>query len=386
MIMTGLYNTKEVPFRHVYLHGLIRDAKGRKMTKSLGNVVDPIKVIDRYGCDALRFVLATGGAPGNDFRLTDERLEGGRNFANKIWNASRFVIQSIGDERVDAPDPKRRADMPIEDRWILSRLQRVVTAVDGHLNRFQIGEAGHRLHEFFWSEFCDWYVEMAKVRLKAGDESPLPVLAAVLQASLRMLHPIMPFITEAVWQHLRERIRDPEAESIMECSFPQGVSELDPEAEQRMAVVMEVVRAIRNIRADRHVEPSRYVEAYVAADGARPVLEAARPILESLARVRPLHLVRDAAEAPKSGVASAVLAQAQVILPLAGLIDMEGERARLSKQMAEAEGEVKRLESKLANKQFREKAPAAVVAKEEDKLAAARARLEGLRQRLAELG
>ncbi len=398
MIMTGLYNMKDVPFRHVYLHGLIRDAQGRKMTKSLGNVVDPIEAIERYGCDALRFMLATGGAPGNDFRLTDERLEGGRNFANKIWNASRFVIQSIGDEKVRLPDVSdsrtvdQRSGWPLEDRWIFSRALQVMRDVDKLLAGFQINEAGHLLHEFFWSEFCDWYVEMAKVRLRGGaaapadaQGSPLPVLAAVLQTSLRLLHPIMPFITEAVWQHLRERIQDPEAEAIMECSFPQGVSEVDPEAEQRMEVVMEVVRAIRNIRADRHVDPARYVEGYVAADGARPVLEAARSIVESLARVRPLHLVRDAAEAPKSGVASAVLAQAQVILPLASLIDLEEERARLSKQMTEAEAEVRRLEAKLGNAAFREKAPAKVVANEEDRLAAAQARLEGLRQRLAEL-
>jgi valyl-tRNA synthetase len=244
---------------------------------------------------------------------------------------------------------------------------------------------GHLLHEFFWGEFCDWYLEMAKVRLKAGDRSPLPVLAAVLQASLRMLHPIMPFVTDAVWQHLRERIDEPEAETLMACSFPQGDSEPDQEAEDRMAVVIDVVRAIRNIRADKRVDPSRYVEAYVAADGARPDLEAARAILESLARVRPLYLVADAAEAPKRGVASAVLARAQVVLPLAGLIDLDGERARLSKQRAEAEEQAGRIAAKLANAAFREKAPAAVVAREEEKLAAARSRLEGLSERLAEL-
>jgi valyl-tRNA synthetase len=253
------------------------------------------------------------------------------------------------------------------------------------LHDFQVGEYGRLLYDFFWSDYCDWYLEMAKVRLKAGDGSPLPVLVAVLQASLRLLHPVMPFVTEAVWQHLRESVEEPEADSLMVCSFPEGDSDPDPEAEERMAVVMDVVRAVRNIRADRHVDPARYVEAYIAADGAAPDLEAARPILESLARVRPLHLVRDARETPKSGVASTVLAEAQVVLPLAGLIDVDAERERLSKQMAEAEAEVSRLEGKLANAAFREKAPAAVVAKEQEKLAAAQARLEGLRQRLSEL-
>ena len=386
MMMTGLYNTGEAPFRHVYLHGLIRDREGRKMSKSLGNVVDPIEAIDRYGSDALRFTLATGGAPGNDFRLTDERLEGGRNFANKIWNASRFVIQNIGDQRLQPPDPKRRAEMPVEDQWIMSRLQRLVTEVDRLLNGFQIGEAGHRLHEFFWSEYADWYIEAAKSRLRAGEQSPLPVLATVLDTCLRLLHPLMPFVTEAVWQRLREHLAWAEADALVVASWPKAQRKwTDREAEERMAVVMDVVRAIRNIRADRQVDPARYVEAYVAADGARPVLEAARAILESLARVRPLHLITDAAEAPKSGVASTVLAQAQVVMPLAGLIDVDGERRRLSKQLAKAEEDAGRIEKKLGNVAFREKAPAAVVAKEEERLAAARARLEGLRQRLAQL-
>ena len=391
MIMMGLYNAKDVPFHDVFLHGLIRDSQGRKMTKSLGNVVDPIEAIDKYGCDALRFVLTTGGAPGNDFRLTDDRMEGGRNFANKIWNASRFVIQSIGDGRVPLPEAsasrtvEQRSGWPLEDRWIYSRALGVMRDSNKLLRDFQVGEYGRLLYDFFWSDYCDWYLEMAKVRLKAGDGSPLPVLVAVLQASLRLLHPVMPFVTEAVWQHLRESIEEPEADSLMVCSFPEGDSDPDPEAEERMAVVMDVVRAVRNIRADRHVDPARYVEAYIAADGAAPDLEAARPILESLARVRPLHLVRDARETPKSGVASTVLAEAQVVLPLAGLIDVDAERERLSKQMAEAEAEVSRLEGKLANAAFREKAPAAVVAKEQEKLAAAQARLEGLRQRLSEL-
>src|SRR3990172_11810571 len=243
-------------------------------------------------------------------------------------------MKRMGEERVRLPDVRdagtaaQRKGWPLEDRWISSRALRVRRETNELLAGFQINEAARLLHDFFWSEYCDWYVEMAKVRLKDGDRSPLPVLAAVLQASLRLLHPIMPFVTEAVWQHLRDRIEESEAESIMVCSFPQGISDLDPEAEARMAVVMDVVRAIRNIRADRNVDAARYVEAYVAADGARQDLEAARPILEALARVRPLHLISDAGEAPRSGVASTVLAQAQVVLPLAGLIDVDGERAR----------------------------------------------------------
>jgi valyl-tRNA synthetase len=406
MIMMGLYNMKDVPFRHVYLHGLIRDAKGRKMTKSLGNVVDPLVLVDKYGCDALRFTLATGGGAGNDFRLFDEKLEAGRNFANKVWNAARFVVQSIGDEKVglpvlsevegpqDKPTVAERRDWPLEDRWIVSRVLATAREANKLLGEFQINEVGRLLYDFFWSDYCDWYVEMAKVRLKGGDRSPLPVLVHALQSSRRLLHPIMPFVTEAIWQHLRERVDALDPEALISAPYPSGEGELDTEAEERIGVLLEVVRAIRNIRAERGVDPGRYVEAYVATDGpstalrtgARPVLEAARPVLESLARVRPLHLVADAAALPSTGVASAVLAQAQVVLPLAGLINVDGERRRLTAQLQEAEAEARRLEGKLANQEFLKKAPPQVVAKEEERLAAARARLEGLKQRLAELG
>jgi valyl-tRNA synthetase len=389
MVTMAMYNTGEVPFRRLYLHGLIRDPQGRKMTKSLGNVVDPLGVAEKYGVDALRFTLATGGGAGNDFRLYDEKLEGGRNFANKIWNAARFVIGSIGDEPVRLPEDSRtvaeRRDWPIEDRWIVSRVLATAQEVNRLLDSLQINDAGRLLYDFFWSEFADWYVEAAKVRLKQGDRSPLPVLAYVLQSSLRQLHPFMPFVTEAVWQHLRQAVEGLEPNSIMMAEYPTGDGELDSEAEQRMGTVIEIVRAIRNIRADRGVDPGRYVEAYISTDGALPALEAARPILEALARVRPLHLVSEVSEAPKTAVASAVLAEAQVVLPLAGLIDVDAERSRLSAQLAEAEGEVRRLEGKLANEQFRSKAPAEVVSREEEKLAATRSRAEGLRGRLAEL-
>jgi len=390
MITMALYNTGEVPFRRLYLHGLIRDAQGRKMTKSLGNVVDPLPLADKYGVDALRFTLVTGGGAGNDFRLYDEKLEGGRNFANKIWNAARFVVQSIGDEKVRLPEDKRtvaeRKDWPIEDRWIVSRALATAREVNKLLEALQINDAGRLLYDFFWSEFADWYVEAAKVRLKQGDRTPLPVLAHVLQSSLRQLHPFMPFVTEAVWQHLRSAVEGLEPETIMVASYPTGEGEVDNEAEQRMGTLIEVVRAIRNIRADRGVDPGRYVEAYISSDGALPTLEAARPMLEALARVRPLHLVSEASETPRTGVASAVLSEAQVILPLAGMIDLEAERSRLSAHLAEAEGEVHRLEGKLGNEQFRSKAPPEVVAREEERLAAARGRVEGLRGRLGELG
>jgi valyl-tRNA synthetase len=388
MITLGLYNMEEVPFRHVYLHGLIRDAQGRKMTKSRGNVVDPLELIEKFGTDALRFTLATGGTPGNDFRLFDEKLEASRNFANKLWNAARFVVQSFGEETIALPSTgpaSARADWPLEDRWIVSRTLATARDVNKLLGDFQLNEAGRVLYDFFWSEYCDWYLEMAKVRLKDGDNSPLPVLAWVLQTGLRLLHPIMPFVTEAIWQHLRDHV-DGLSEALIVAPYPAGDGEVDPEAEGQASLLMDVVRAIRNIRAERGVDPGRFVEAYVCTNGAGPIIEGSRPIVETLARVRPLHVVPSAADAPSEGVATAVLAQAQVVMPLKGLIDTDAERGKLSKQLAEAEADVERLASRLSDEQFRSRAPDHVIKRQEELVADARARAEALRNRLQELG
>ncbi|MCJ7810674.1 MAG: class I tRNA ligase family protein, partial [Dehalococcoidia bacterium] len=386
MIMMGLYNMGQVPFRTVYLHGLLRDRDGRKMTKSLGNVVDPVQAATKYGTDALRYVLATGGAPGNDMRISDERLEGGRNFANKVWNAARFVITSLADETVEPPQPGQRDGMPLEDRWIMSRLHKLTGDVEKLLSAFQVGEAGRQVHDFFWGDFCDWYIEMAKVRLKADDPSPLPLLAHVLDMSLRLLHPFMPFLTEAIWQNLRPHLRLAEAEPLIVAPWPRANKRWhDNEAEAQAQAVMDVVRAIRNIRAEQGVEPARCVEVYLVADGMRRAAETSRLIIEALARVRPLHIVDGAGAAPREQVITAVLRDVQVVVPLAGLFDVEAERARLRREVDDAQAEVARLEAKLANEQFRTRAPAAVVGKEEEKMATARARLEGLQARLEEL-
>ncbi len=388
MIMLGMYVTGEVPFRHVYLHGLIRDSKGQKMTKSRGNVVDPLEITEKYGTDAARFTFATGGGPGNDFRLFDDKLESSRNFANKLWNASRFVVQSIGDETVSLPQNAQtltdRSAWPLEDRWIVSRSISVAAEVNQYLADFQINEGCRVLYDFVWSEYCDWYLEMAKIRLKDGDRSPLPVLAYVLQKSLRLIHPMMPFVTETIWQHLRDHV-DGLEEALITAAFPLGEGAQDPEAEGQIDALMDVVRAIRNIRAERGVDPAKFVEAYVVADGVRPTIENGRQIVEVLARARPLHVIADTAEAPGTQVAAAVLAQTHVLIPLAGLLDVGAEREKLNKQMDEARAEVQRLQQKLGNEQFRSKAPDNVIAKEEEKLAGATSRLEGLEKRLSEL-
>ncbi|HXG43114.1 MAG TPA: valine--tRNA ligase [Dehalococcoidia bacterium] len=391
MVMMGLYNTGQVPFRYVYLHGLVRDPHGRKMTKSLGNVVDPLEAVDRYGCDALRYVLATGAAPGNDMRLSAEKLEGGRNFANKVWNAGRFVVQALAEhlapgEKVEAPSGRRRRSLPLEDRWILSRLHQTIGRVERLLRQFQIGEAGKRLHEFFWGELCDWYLEMAKVRLRQGDRDALAVLAYALDMSLRLLHPFMPFVTEALWQRLRPHLAWAETEALIAAPWPRARrSWLDSEAERQMGLVMGVVRAMRNLRAEWRVEPGRWVEAFVASPEAG-VLAGLAPAVEALARARPLHISPDPASLPAQGAATAVLPGAQVALPLAGLVEVERERERLQRQLQEAEREVEGLARRLAQAEFRARAPAQVVAREEERLAAARQRLEGLRRRLQALG
>ncbi|MEO8457486.1 MAG: valine--tRNA ligase [Chloroflexota bacterium] len=390
MIMLSLFDTGKIPFRHVYLHGLIRDAEGRKMTKSRGNVVDPLVITEKYGTDAVRFTLATSGTPGNDFRLFDEKLERSRNFANKLWNASRFVIQSMGGERVSLPNESlidsadARRDWPLEDRWIVSRTQATAAEVNKLLTDFQLNAAGGVLYDFIWNEYCDWYLEMAKVRLKDSDKSPLPILAYVLQASLRLLHPIMPFVTETVWQHLRDNVEGLE-EALIIADYPLG-GETDAEADADVELLIDVVRAIRNIRAERQVDAGRFVEAYVVADTAREMLDAAAPLVEALARVRPFHVVATPADAPSDQVASAVLDKAQVILPLAGLIDLDAERARVQKQLDEAQAHVNRISGKLNNGDFRAKAPASVIAREEESLTAAQSRLAALQQRMSELG
>jgi len=392
MVMMGLYNMKEIPFHTVYLHGLVRDEHGEKISKSKVGRTQAVSaaiedVVGTYGTDALRYALATGSSPGNDMKISEQKLAAGRNFANKLWNAARFVLTNLDGTPVERPSLDRRQDMPLEDRWIMSRLQRVTASVSQLLERFELGEAGRQVHDFLWGEYCDWYVEMAKVRLRAGDSSPLPVLVHVLDSSLRLLHPYMPYVTEEIWQALAGHLPDRDAEALIVARFPQpDPAWYDDEAEAQAEAVIEVVRAIRNIRSERRVEPARFVEAHVQARRLRPALEASRPLIATLARAEPLHIVGEEARLPVENVATAVLADGRVALPLAGLFDLEAERSRLSRQIDELEAEVGRLEARLADERFRTRAPAAVVRQEEERLASARARLEGLRVRLGELG
>ncbi|MBT5774428.1 MAG: class I tRNA ligase family protein, partial [Dehalococcoidia bacterium] len=387
MIMLSLYNMDGVvPFEHVYLHGLVRAADGSKMSKSKGTAVDPLGAVDQYGSDALRFAVLSGTSPGNDQRMSDERMEAGRNFANKLWNASRFALGmvEVGEDLTLAA----AGEMPVEDRWVLSRLNQVTGNVERLLGRFELAEALRQTRDFFWDEFADWYIEVAKVRVREGDRTPVPVLVHVMDRTLRLLHPFMPFVTEEIWSRLSTISPDPEgAESLIVARYPSAdEGRIDEEAERQFEAVQEFVRAIRNIRAEKKVDAGRWVEAVIVGGEATSTATSLLAAMEQLARAQPLHVVATVEEAPTEGVVTSVLAVGQVVLPMAGLFDPEVERARLEKQIAEAEKHVGSLAGKLNNEQFTSRAPAEVVERERANLETAQARLDGLRQSLAELG
>jgi valyl-tRNA synthetase len=384
MIMQGIEMTGQVPFHTVYLHGLIRDEKGQKMSKSKGNVVDPLVVINDHGADALRFALLTGSTPGNDMKLSLQKVEGGRNFANKLWNAARFVLANLPEqfsvqdvEREVAVWRERPALLSLADRWILSRHNRLIGELDRLLEQYQFGEAGRQLYEFLWGEYCDWYIEISKAQLNSGDEPTAirtrAVLLHVLERTLRLLHPFMPFVTEEIWQHLPHL-----GEALIVASWPQA-DPLDDEAEAEMGPIMEMVRAIRNSRAEYEVEPSRAIAAVVVAGDKAQLVTSHLDILARLARIDPaqLRVERSLAQKPKQALAL-VVSGYEVFLPLAGLVDIEREKARLATDLANMEREIARCGALLQNQGFVSKAPAEVVEKE-------RLKLEDLKQRHARL-
>ena len=384
MIMLGLEMTGQAPFHTVYLHGLVRDEYGQKMAKSKGNVIDPIEIMDEYGTDAVRFSFLTGSTPGNDMKLSRTRLEANRNFANKIWNAARFVVSNL---EVGAGSPRPEAPETLADRWIQSRLQRLTADVTRLIDEYQFGEAGRQIYDFLWGEFADWYIEISKVRLYGDDPTAAAtarrVLVTVLEQALRLLHPFMPFVTETIWQSLKRAWGDERwGDSIMIAPWPAaGVT--DAEAERQMASIMDVVRAIRNARAEYDVEPARRIPALIAAGDLTAAFQAERASLVSLARLDDarLTIAPELAEKPAKALAL-VTGGVEVYLPLAGLVDLEREQARLSKELADVEADIARAAGLLANERFVAKAPAEVVQKERDKLAAAEERKAALAARL----
>ncbi len=381
MIFSALEYTGQVPFDTVLIHGLVRDAQGRKMSKSLGNGIDPLEIIDKYGADALRFALATGNSPGNDMRFSDERIEAARNFVNKLWNAARFALMNIDIDSVSYPEA---ASLPAEDKWILTRYEKTVASVTAALEKYELGIALSNLYDFVWDVFCDWYIELSKASLsEKGTEAnrrTQNTLAFVLGGTLKLLHPFLPFVTEEIFMSLPHA--DGDAESIMVSPFPEYDEGLVFESEsEKMDAVIEAIRAIRTRRAEMNVPPSR--RATVVLDAKSPdVFEGTEPFFRRLASASELVI---AGGAPEGAVVRLVTGAATVYMPLGELVDLDAEHARLKKELEKSEGEIKRLEGKLANEGFIAKAPAAVVEGERAKLQKARELKASIEAAIAEL-
>ncbi|HOB82253.1 MAG TPA: valine--tRNA ligase [Peptococcaceae bacterium] len=392
MIFMGLEFMPDVPFREVFIHGLVLDAQGRKMSKSLGNGIDPIEVIEQYGADTLRFMLITGNTPGNDLRFQTERLEATRNFANKIWNASRFVLMNLTDYEETPEDAAEssggKAAYTLADRWIRSRFNRTVEEVTRHLERYDLGEAARVIYEFIWNEFCDWYIEIVKPRLY-GKENPesrktaQKVLADTLRGTMELLHPFMPFITEEIWQHLPHQ-----GKTVMLAPWPQAdAAEMDDAAEADMTVIMETIKALRNLRSEMNVAPGKKAEAILMAqnEAALTALQHGESYIMNLAGLLQATIQLSAPEKPDQAV-TAVVSGVEVYLSLKGLVDIEKELARLEKEKGNLEKEIARLEGKLQNQNFLAKAPAEVVAKEKEKLVDYQNKWEAILERISSLG
>ena len=372
MIMMGIENMSDIPFDTVYLHGLVRDPEGIKMSKSKGNVLDPIDLIDLYGADALRFALTTGNSPGLDMRLNESKMEASRNFANKLWNASRYVMSNLESQDGAAAWPwPPPAPSHVEDRWITSRLHRVAAQVQRYMEEYQFGEAQRVIHDFLWNEYCDWYLEMSKVRLRSGDRSPFPVLAFVLERTLRLLHPFMPFITEEIWQSLVDYLPDePERPStLIVAPYPEAdAALLDEQAESQVESVMEMVRAIRNVRAEFRIERNQKVEAVVDAPDSRVTIEAEADAIKALALVEDIRYASGDDQPDSRQQVSLVLTSGTVTVPLGGLIDFGQESERLSKEIEQIDANTERLSARLQDEGFLAKAPDDVVDRERERL------------------
>jgi valyl-tRNA synthetase len=393
MIMLGIENTGEVPFKTVFLHGLIRDATGAKMSKTRGNTLDPLELIERFGTDALRFALTTGTAPGNDLRFGENRLEAARNFANKVWNASRFVISGLGEKS----DLEGWHDLPPgetpehrEDRWIVSRLDRVTAEVNESLRSFELGDAQQKLYDFFWNDYCDWYIEMAKLRLRSGEgPSPSRTLVHVLERSLRLLHPFMPFITEEIWQNLRSKLpaEGSSVESIMIAEYPTADEpRSDTQAEEEIGLVMQAIRAVRNTRAQLRIPAGQRLEAQFETNGMQGPIEEEAEVIRVLSRVEPLHIVADSSvgnDLPK-GV-TLVVNPLIIHLPLEGVVDLSAEAERLRTELDECVQNMVRVEKLVSNPNFLQKAKPEVVETEQARLQDLKERQQHLNEILEQL-
>jgi valyl-tRNA synthetase len=375
MIMLGLKFKGNIPFHKVYIHALVRDAEGQKMSKSRGNVIDPLEVMDQYGTDALRFTLAALAGQGRDIRLSEERIQGYRNFMNKIWNAFRYceLNFSLTGERV--PE-LQYATLEVADRWILSRLQGVIAATRRALDEYRFNDAASELYQFFWHEFCDWYLEITKLRVAGLEPERLNaqvVLWQVFETSLRLMHPFIPFLTEELWQQLPHQ-----GDTIVKAPYPEVMQAwVDPDAEQQMAFVMEVISALRNIRSAFKIPNLTRLQPHIKASVAQAKMrEQYQTYIVSMANISEMVIDQDMVRPAMS--ATAVLEQMEIYVPLAGLIDVELERTRLRRDLKKIEDDVVKLEVKLARRDFLDKAPEEIIEKEQ-------AKYQGLRERAGKL-
>ena len=385
MIFSSLEHTGNIPFSTVFIHGLVRDAKGRKMSKSLGNGIDPLEIIDKYGADALRFALATGNSPGNDMRFSDEKIEAARNFANKLWNASRFVRMNLTIEETGLPE---YASLANEDKWILDRFNRLTATVNSSLEHFEVGVALSAIYDFTWDVFCDWYVELTKARLNApGTEENLTaqrVLLYVLTGILKLLHPFMPFITEEIYLSLPH-----DCESIMISDYPKVTEELyNTEVADSFERVITAIKAIRARRADMNIAPSRKSKVYIATKYADSFGESTKPFFVRLASASEVEVAEafDENEVNADNSVQIITDSAVIYLPLADIIDIDKERKRLNTELERLKADAERLNKKLSNESFVSKAPAAVVDGERAKLAKALESISGVETALKKLG
>ena len=384
MIFSALEYTDNIPFDTVLIHGLVRDAQGRKMSKSLGNGIDPLEIIDKYGADALRFALATGNSPGNDMRFSDEKIEAARNFANKIWNASRFVRMNLTIDKAELPE---LSELALEDKWILDRFNALAASVNSALGRYEIGVALSNLYDFAWDVFCDWYIELAKTRLndKESEKNLVAqkVICYVLTGILKLLHPCMPFITEEIYQALPH-----DCESIMISEFPTESEALRfPEEAEKMERIIDAITAIRARRSDMNVVPSRKAKVYIATKYTDSFNADTAIFFQKLASASEVEIAEsfDASVISADDAVQIITDSAMILLPLSDIIDTEKERARLANELAKLTESAERIEKKLANEGFVAKAPAAVVEGERAKLAKLNENIEGVKAALAKL-
>ena len=366
MVFSSIENMGEVPFKDVFLTGLIKDSQGRKMSKSLGNGIDPLDIIDEFGADALRFTLVTGNSPGNDMRFYNERVEANRNFANKLWNATRFVLMNLQEDINH--DDINLDELEEEDKWILSRLNNVIKEVTENLDKYEIGFGAQRIYDFVWDEYCDWYIEMVKSRLYGTNENSKivaeKVLVYVLKNVLKILHPFMPFITEEIWHHLPG-----DKKALIVTEWPKYKDQLEyNEAEQSIEFIKTAIKGIRNARAEMNIAPSRKANVIIVTkeDSIKKFLEKGKRYFMNLASAEDIQIVEDKSNVGEDNI-SIVLDKCEIFLPLKDLIDYEKEIERLDKEKEKLEGEIKRVIGKLSNQGFIAKAPEAVVEEEKEK-------------------